>query len=208
MPRRQAPKPMSAEAKAKVSAAKKAWWAKQKADPDWVHPSTGFKHSDESKAKMAAATKKFFAENPEAAKKNAAHRDAIRKGKLAYEASFDQVTCVASSCLEKTRHHLALCKNHLKLRIRANAYNTTVERLTQMYENQNGKCAICLKDIKLYGHPSRTETTRRAVIDHDHSTNEIRDLLCNNCNTLIGFAEENDQTLQNAIRYLSKIRDA
>lgn len=58
---------------------------------------------------------------------------------------------------------------------------------------QNNKCAICLNDNSL-GH--------RLCVDHDHETNEIRGLLCHNCNRGIGLLGDSIDRLQSAIEYL------
>jgi hypothetical protein len=55
------------------------------------------------------------------------------------------------------------------------------------------KCAICSREI---------DTS--ACFDHDHCTGLPRGLLCRNCNTMIGHAHENIETLQAAIEYLRK----
>jgi hypothetical protein len=41
-------------------------------------------------------------------------------------------------------------------------------------------------------------------IDHCHSTNKIRGVLCNNCNTALGLVGDNIGTLQSMVEYLSK----
>lgn len=58
-----------------------------------------------------------------------------------------------------------------------------------MEEEQNGLCAICGRD-------------RPLVVDHDHSTEQVRRLLCRTCNGLLGFAEDDINILQRAIEYL------
>lgn len=68
-------------------------------------------------------------------------------------------------------------------------YGLTLDIVRLLEKEQNGKCAICLKDTKLY-------------VDHDHKTNKIRSLLCSTCNTGLGFFQENIATLQAAIAYL------
>jgi transcription elongation factor Elf1 len=41
------------------------------------------------------------------------------------------------------------------------------------------------------------------VVDHDHSTQEVRGLICNNCNVGLGHFKDNQQSLLNAIAYLN-----
>lgn len=84
-------------------------------------------------------------------------------------------------------HSENMRKNHLK-----RSYNLTEEDYTKMYNSQNGCCAICKN---LY---------KSLVIDHCHSKNTVRQLLCDGCNRGIGFLRENIITLKNAIKYLQK----
>lgn len=58
---------------------------------------------------------------------------------------------------------------------------------------QHGGCAICRRAFT----PSR-----RPRLDHDHGTGEIRGVLCNSCNGLIGLLNEDAQWLKNAAEYL------
>ncbi len=46
--------------------------------------------------------------------------------------------------------------------------------------------------------------TNNLSVDHDHKTSKIRGLLCRNCNSLIGFATDNEDILRDAIRYLMR----
>ena len=41
------------------------------------------------------------------------------------------------------------------------------------------------------------------VVDHDHSTQEVRGLICNSCNLGLGKFKDNIQSLKNAIAYLN-----
>lgn len=59
-------------------------------------------------------------------------------------------------------------------------YNMSLEEYDLLWEKQNGTCAIC-KQINANG--------RRLSIDHDHSTGEIRGLLCARCNTMLGWVD-------------------
>ena len=74
-----------------------------------------------------------------------------------------------------------------------NKYGITLEDYDRMIEDQNGVCAIC-GGINING--------RRLGVDHNHETGEIRALLCNYCNHIIGDAKENIIILQSAINYL------
>lgn len=83
-------------------------------------------------------------------------------------------------------------KAHLK-----RAFNMKIETYEQMLENQEGKCAICRKE-------ERGVRNSFLAIDHNHSTGEIRGLLCSHCNRAIGLLEENKINFTNAIKYLEK----
>lgn len=60
---------------------------------------------------------------------------------------------------------------------------------------QNGQCAICGKTL-IEG--------KGLHIDHNHKTQQVRGLLCINCNHLIGSALESEEVLRNAAEYLRK----
>jgi hypothetical protein len=70
-------------------------------------------------------------------------------------------------------------------------YGLTVERRREMERAQDGRCAICDREMK------------RACIDHDHATGKVRDLLCHGCNIKLP-AVEDQQFRQRAIAYLWK----
>ena len=68
-----------------------------------------------------------------------------------------------------------------------------------MKKAQGGKCAICReKETR-----KRRGRIARLSVDHDHSTGDIRGLLCTRCNTAIGLLEDDITLLKNAIDYLN-----
>jgi hypothetical protein len=79
------------------------------------------------------------------------------------------------------------------LKHRCKRYGITVAEFVLLREKQQDRCAICkqrnLHDCDFH-------------IDHDHKTNKVRGLLCNNCNLGIGYLEESQERLQAAIQYL------
>jgi len=70
-------------------------------------------------------------------------------------------------------------------------YGLTSEKVETMRIAQHGLCAICLQPAKL-------------VIDHNHKTGKVRELLCQGCNVGIGSFGENILAIEQAIRYLKK----
>ncbi len=72
-------------------------------------------------------------------------------------------------------------------------YGLTLDDLQQMFEDQDGRCAICDTpfDDDLVPH-----------VDHCHETGRVRGLLCIRCNTGIGLLGDNEDRLAEAIRYL------
>ena len=42
------------------------------------------------------------------------------------------------------------------------------------------------------------------VVDHDHSTKEVRGLICQPCNKGLGFFRDNIESMKNAIAYLEQ----
>lgn len=104
-----------------------------------------------------------------------------------------------SSTRQKMRR-AAFChpcrKQYLRDRDRARKYGLSAKEYKQKLETQQGKCAICLKDMILKG--------KKICIDHNHTTGQVRDLLCVQCNSLLGNAKEDFSILKSAITYLHK----
>lgn len=73
-------------------------------------------------------------------------------------------------------------------------YGLTEEEYNEKLSSQNGVCALC----------SSPPTTKNLAVDHCHSTDKIRGLLCANCNTALGLVKENTDILSKMIDYLRK----
>jgi len=77
-------------------------------------------------------------------------------------------------------------------------YNITLEDYNKMLEKQGGGCAIC---------GSKEIGVARAIyfyVDHNHTTDEVRGLLCNPCNCLVGFSREDIKILLKTVAYIKK----
>jgi len=67
-----------------------------------------------------------------------------------------------------------------------------------MSDAQGGVCAVCRRPetAVLYG------VVKTLSVDHCHVTGLNRGLLCSRCNPMLGYAEDNIETLEAAIAYL------
>lgn len=74
------------------------------------------------------------------------------------------------------------------------AYGMTLFEYEELNKKQNSLCAICFK----------TNDGKPLFVDHDHTTNKIRELLCSQCNSAIGLMKEDILILKSAITYLEK----
>lgn len=84
-------------------------------------------------------------------------------------------------------------RDRINLKRRLKKHGLTPEEYAAKLAAQDGKCAICKKE-------------RPLDIDHDHETEQRRDLLCGPCNRGIGFMEDDVVILQAAIDYLNRWR--
>ena len=73
-------------------------------------------------------------------------------------------------------------------------YGISIAVYEDMLKAQDGVCAIC---------KGSNANKRRLSVDHNHSTGEIRGLLCLHCNTLLAYAKESAVILGTAIEYLT-----
>lgn len=65
----------------------------------------------------------------------------------------------------------------------------------KLFKKQRGKCLLC--------GVHQTDSKRGLYIDHNHETGQARGLLCHHCNSMLGFAKDNVETLKRAIDYLN-----
>lgn len=93
---------------------------------------------------------------------------------------------------------MAMHKSPRHLRSR---YGITEDQYQRLYESQNGLCAGC-------GNPPRPgglyNVNATLFLDHNHYTDEIRGLLCQQCNAAVGLAYDNPRTLRLLAEYLER----
>lgn len=84
-------------------------------------------------------------------------------------------------------------KDHMWWKKKFHAHGITKDRYLDMMAAQNGCCAIC-----------KGQPRKFLRVDHNHKTKEIRGLLCEGCNSGIGFFKDNPLVCKNAAEYLEK----
>lgn len=76
-------------------------------------------------------------------------------------------------------------------------YGIEYKVFEQMIKKQNNKCFICNKDFV-----TGSVSDAKAVLDHCHITGKLRKILCNRCNSAMGWFEDNPELLEKAANYL------
>jgi Recombination endonuclease VII len=76
----------------------------------------------------------------------------------------------------------------------ARSYGLSVQDFENMRRSQGGRCAIC---NSLPDGPHGV-----LVVDHDHMTGNVRQLLCNNCNMAVGLLRDNPVCATELAAYL------
>lgn len=82
-------------------------------------------------------------------------------------------------------------KKHLKA-----TYGLSRDEYLKLFDDQKGCCAICGRH--------QLEFKKRLSVDHNHTTNTIRGLLCSHCNSVLGYAKDSIDILNTSIKYLEK----
>ena len=81
-------------------------------------------------------------------------------------------------------------------------YGITLDDYKELFEKQGNLCKICKTDEnKVTG--DRFSKISFAV-DHDHTTGEIRGILCNQCNRALGMFRDDPYIIKSAYDYLKE----
>ncbi|MCI0563882.1 MAG: endonuclease VII domain-containing protein [Nitrososphaera sp.] len=177
--------------------ARKAWLAKQ--DPEKLKSQ---RRAQYERAKARGATvnrsKAYYQANKERIKAKvkeyaANNKDKIKAASAAYyQEHAEKIKAkVKAWKILNPADPLQKRKHQLKLK-----YDMTLEEFDERLDAQDGRCMICKTD---------TPGGRgRFHVDHNHVTDQVRDLLCYECNTGLGKFKESTDLLQKAIDYLNR----
>lgn len=144
--------------------------------------------------------KEYRVKNKDILSEKDRERNRIRYANKTPEQKQKQIDASKRSYLKNKDKVLKRCRErHLKIN-----YNLTSQQYLEMIVAQGNCCAICGKPEQRL---LKTGDIKPLSVDHNHITGEVRELLCNDCNALLGFAKENLEVLENAIQYLQKHQD-
>lgn len=76
-------------------------------------------------------------------------------------------------------------------------YGISAEKYEAMKAAQHGACAIC-----------RRQEDGALHVDHDHTTGSVRQLLCLQCNVVLGASRDSPDILRAALAYLERHQNA
>jgi hypothetical protein len=99
----------------------------------------------------------------------------------------------------KNRARTPSYKKNAELKFR---FGITLEEYDIICQKQNYSCAVCLKTETAID--PRTKKPRRLAVDHCHTTNKIRGLLCHKCNRAIGMFKDDYSSIERAALYIKE----
>lgn len=75
-----------------------------------------------------------------------------------------------------------------------------IKEYAEMLDAQNGVCAICARPETAI----RNGKIKMLAVDHCHTSDAIRGLLCTKCNVMVGMSEDHPERLRAAADYIQK----
>lgn len=135
---------------------------------------------EQHKEEVKARVRKYYSENKEKIKNKRSER--YRKEHPSKE------------IIIRTDEEEIAYKRNLSLKKR---FGITLDDYNQMRFEQDGCCFICGR---------HEDEVYQLCVDHDHNTNKVRGLLCNNCNSVLGHARDDINVLYKSIAYLKLFR--
>lgn len=78
-------------------------------------------------------------------------------------------------------------------------YGITAAQFAEKLLAQGGKCACCGLAFNMEG-----KASEKACVDHNHTSGEVRDLLCGRCNLAAGNVNDSSLRARQLAEYLEK----
>jgi hypothetical protein len=83
-------------------------------------------------------------------------------------------------------------------RLLRSVYGLTLDDYDAMLKAQSGRCAICRLE---------PPEGKRLCVDHCHKSTKVRALLCQRCNTLVGYLEKQPEHVEHALAYVRRFAE-
>lgn len=83
-------------------------------------------------------------------------------------------------------------------------HGITLAEYDAWFERQGGVCAICGRPPEALKIGKKARVFSILHVDHNHATGALRDLLCNHCNSGIGYMREDPVIGRKMLAYLEK----
>src|ERR1017187_5184280 len=83
-------------------------------------------------------------------------------------------------------------------------FSIDLKQYNQMLEAQNGVCASCGEPETALS--SMSDKIKNLAVDHDHTTNKVRALLCNGCNSAEGHLQGDPSKARKLADYMEKYK--
>ncbi len=113
----------------------------------------------------------------------------VKKRKLAFKDKGICPNCEKNPAAEG-RVCCKQCLEDKKLTAKFGTAEPFRQLYAELFEKQQGVCAICKKPMK------------RPLLDHNHTSMEVRGLLCSKCNVGLRQFEDNPKIIIAAIEYI------
>ena len=149
-------------------------------------------YQEDNREKRLAQQKEYREKNKEAIKEyREKNKEQIAaQQKEYYEKNKEQIAAQRKEYNEKNKEQKAAYWREKK-------YGLSSEDYKNMLDEQNDKCKICLTSFTILD-------TKHIHVDHCHTTNKIRGILCGMCNLGLGHFKDDIQKLTKAINYLQE----
>ncbi len=82
-----------------------------------------------------------------------------------------------------------------------NTYGLSNKKYEALVAKQGGNCASCRDPLPTV---DKRQRRRSAHVDHNHTTGDVRGVLCSGCNTSLGGLKESPRRAQALITYMKK----
>lgn len=86
-------------------------------------------------------------------------------------------------------------------------YGMRLHEFESMFAAQDGRCKLCDHEVIAFPKAGSGHHPNRACVDHCHTTNKIRGILCAPCNSGLGYFRDRTEVLGRAIAYLNEFKE-